>query len=54
MGERELRERIEAVRLELNRLADQMGVMAAGVLAKSKQLDELLNQYKRIREREDK
>lgn len=35
MREQELRQQIEAGRLELNRLADQMGMMAADVLAKS-------------------
>lgn len=46
-GVNELREKIEAVRAELNTLAKQVGAMAKEVLLKSQELDELLNEYNR-------
>ncbi|ETT54334.1 hypothetical protein BSK66_25090 [Paenibacillus odorifer] len=46
-GVNELREKIEAVRAELNTLAKQVGAMEKEVYLKSQELDELLNKYNR-------
>lgn len=47
MNESELIMKIERLRRELNALVVEMGTMAQAVLSKSKELDEILNQYNR-------
>lgn len=48
MRESELIMKIERLRRELNALVVEMGTMAQGVLIKSKELNEILNQYNRL------
>lgn len=48
VGASDLREKIEMARAELNQLAELAGIQGAVVLAKSQELDRLLNAYNRF------
>lgn len=47
-SKRELKEQIEMKRVELNKLAEQVGIQTMELLEISRELDQLLNDYAQV------